>query len=159
MKKIYQFLKITTKWIGMLPFSGRLILKPALFSVYGCRGKKKFKRLTFALIVLILFIAGHSFQAYLGYSLFKYTGYLVVKIVAVIYATVNVLVTYCQVFLFFRVTIHCLKRIKTDWRKKRRRKKISDREIPEFSVRQQIIFASITLAGQIIFFLCQTIFS
>ena len=145
-RKLIKFLKYISKLISMLPLVGRIMIKTILFTAYSSKGIKKIKLVLCSYFILILFIVGHSVQAKISYSTFCMNSNIAVKAFMLTYSVINILVIYVQIFLFFRLSKHCLKNRSMFFEKN-----IKYHLCRDFSGTQTLSYMFITLSGQILF--------
>jgi len=147
---MFKFFKIASKLIGRLPLCGRLAIKPLLIKTYSASGTEK-KSLVFAsYLLLTFFVLMHFLQAKLGYDLFCSKTNIAIQLFMLLYATINVLVTYAQFFLLCRLSIHCLKN-----RNMFRGGYVHKPFNSNFSFAQTAVFLVVTMSGQIMFLTLQ----
>jgi hypothetical protein len=150
MKTIFRFFKIIAKQISKLPLCGRLMIKPLLYNTYGASGYKKIVLVVLSYVVLIGLVLGHSYQANLGYTFFCNNEHVVTKVFMLLYMIVNILVTYVQLFLCYRLFVHCIKQ-----REMFKQHTEDIHKFIGFTPVQVMLMTFITLSGQIMFIVLQ----
>lgn len=129
------------RFINRLPFAGKMSIRPLVFLLYSSTTRgRQWASYAGLIILLAVFVVGHSFQARDGMAA-AMAGPVSVKIVGGLYAVANISVVIAQVYLAGRVTLF-IRRGLTPRRKKAYR---------GFSLTSVIIMIAVTLGGQIVF--------
>lgn len=137
-------MKRYSKFVGKLPFSGKIAIKECLVNLYTQETlKDRLKVFSGVVLFLLLFIFAHLMQSSMGVTLFLTTDFVAVKIMALVYAAVNLMVSIEQVYLLIRSTYFIIRTRKSMRIGKSREAKTTKREV--------VLAVIVTLAGQIIF--------
>ncbi|NTW13930.1 MAG: hypothetical protein HGA31_02770 [Candidatus Moranbacteria bacterium] len=138
-----------TKFIGKLPFSGKLAIRPLAYRFYLSTTSSERKRSYLALLALLAFyVLTHAVQAEMGTEILRQDSPIWAKVIAGIYAVVNTCVTLTQIHLCLRATHYLFlghyPRIQ--------------RSVPEWSDAETKRMVSVTFIGQAIFLVVYILF-
>ncbi|PIR97760.1 MAG: hypothetical protein COT89_03225 [Candidatus Colwellbacteria bacterium CG10_big_fil_rev_8_21_14_0_10_42_22] len=136
-------------YINKLPLAGKLAIAPVVFRAYTAPKGQRLSRFLMAVALLLVMIVGHYRQVLLGLELYT-NGAPWAQSIGLIYAAVNILVVYTQAVILIRV----LARIR---RLARMRNTTTRRTYKGFSPAHKVACFAVTLGGQIVFLLSQTI--
>ena len=136
-------MKSFAKFIGRLPFSGKMSIKPLVFGLYQSTTWEE-RQWNYAKLAgfLVLFILIHGVQMTIGIRALEFESPVWAKVVSAFYAIANFFAVLTQVYLGYRTTRFFFRdlypRVK--------------RSYTEHSGTEVAIMHIVTLGGQIIFF-------
>ncbi len=130
------------KFIGRLPFVGKMSIKPLVFALYQSTTPEERRWNYFKLAsFLTLFILLHGVQMQMGITALKFDSPVWAKIVSAFYGVTNFCVVLTQIHLGYRTTRFFLKGLYPRVR----------RNYTKHSGSEVAIMLAVTLGGQIIF--------
>jgi len=137
-----------SKWINQFPFPGKGAIQPAVLAVYLSKGETKNKKAILAIGLLLLMILGHYSQFNMGLHIYEQKASVIYKCCGLIYALINILVTYTQVVILGRLLLH-LHQFRNKVFLSKNRKTFS-KLLDEYNPRYRWHWVVGTLIGQII---------
>lgn len=131
-----------TKFIGRLPFAGKMSIKPLVFGLYQSTTQEE-RQWAYAKLagLLVAFILLHGVQMTMGVEALEFDSPIWAKVVSALYAIVNFCVVLTQLHLGYRTTRFYFKGLYPK----------TKRGYTEHSGNEVAIMLAVTLGGQIIF--------
>lgn len=98
-------MKWFSKFVGRLPFAGKMSIKPLVFALYqSTTSIERLKSYISILILLIFFVLLHTVQARMGIQALSFNSPIWAKAISGLYALANIFVVMTQLHLCFRTT-------------------------------------------------------
>ncbi|KKR35404.1 MAG: hypothetical protein UT67_C0002G0028 [Candidatus Magasanikbacteria bacterium GW2011_GWA2_40_10] len=142
-----------TRFVGKLPLSGKMLIRPALFGLYQSTTLSERRLKYWSLIIFFsFFVFVHGLQAALGVEALGFESPVWTKTIFGLYALVNISVVLAQISLGLRATQFFFKKGNGSFSPKRKR-------YINYSKSEVKTMLVVTLGGQIIFILFYTWYS
>ncbi|MEK7514468.1 MAG: hypothetical protein AAB587_01455 [Patescibacteria group bacterium] len=136
-------MKSFAKLVGMLPFIGKMLIRPYVFNLYqSTRGEERRWSYVYLMVLLVLLTLFHGVLAKMGIRALSFDSPIWVKAISALYTITNICVILSQIYLGFRATCFFL----------RARENRAWRNDTGYSAAEAVTMIAVTLAGQIIFF-------
>jgi hypothetical protein len=112
-------MKSFTRFVGRLPFSGKLLIRQFVFGLYRSTTKTERRRKYLSLVILLsIYVPVHVLQAVLGIQALDFNAPIWVKVFMSLYALINISVVLVQISLGFRATKFCFRGLYSQTKKK-----------------------------------------
>lgn len=138
-------MKRFARFIGTLPFLGRMKIRPRAYAFYlSTTRTQRRQNFTHLLVLLMFFVLLHAYLAWFGFYAMNFESPFWVKGIYGFYALVNSCVALVQVHLSFRAYIFLHKELYPQ----------AKRSYPKWTSTEELIMWVVTLGGNVIFFVC-----
>lgn len=98
-----------SKFIGKLPFAGKIWIRPLALKVYqSTTASERRQKFLYLMAILVLFVLSHAIQAMAGIYALSFDSSFWAKAISALFAVVNVCVVLTQIYLGIRVTHFCI---------------------------------------------------
>jgi len=130
------------RFIGMLPFIGKIGIKLLVYHFYQSMTASERKQSYLHLIVFLAYsILLHATQAMVGIQALSFNSPLWVKVISGLYAIINICVILTQAYLGLRIT--------NFWRRGMCPR--TNKAMPEWTISEVATMLAVTFGGQIFF--------
>jgi hypothetical protein len=137
------------KFIGELPFVGKMTIRPFVYSFYQSKTETERQRSYLHLmILLVFFVLFHAVLGWMGLQMFGFVAPIWVRVAGGLYALANICVVLTQIYLGFRVTKFLFDGLYPR----------TNRVRPEWNSAEALTMVSVTIGGQIVFFLLYSLY-
>ena len=135
-------MKWFTKFVGRLPFAGKMSIRPLVFGLYhSTTAVERRKSYLYILTLLVFFVLLHAVQARMGIQALGFNSPIWAKAISGLYALANVFVVLTQLHLGFRTTRFFFGGLYPR----------SKRSYVDYSGAEVEIMLAVTIGGQIVF--------
>lgn len=142
-------MKEFARFIGMLPFAGKMTIRPLVYRFYQSTTKTERRRSYLHLVVLLVFfVLFHAVQAKMGVQALSFNAPTWVKAISGLYALANICVVLTQMYLGFRATNFLFKGLYPR----------TNRSHPKWTDVEVVTILAVTLGGQIVFLLLYSLY-